>query len=412
MGIGMKLLWDLGKPVDDALDPDTAFAFISGTLAGPASPSGVRMCAIFQDPALYPKQWVTRSSMAGDFSVELKFAGYDGIVFTGASETPVYVWIEDGHAELKDASNLWGWDTYATDTMIRTELGGDKRIRIATIGPAGENTRRGTIQCDCHHACGIPAGSVLGSKKVKAIAVRGTGEIAVADPVDMLVLRDIQVGYSGDNDGRPDSRIGNIQKYWKHSRGCFGCLNACHSRYDYPDQPKGGNFCGFTVSYNNAMAIPYGEQSLKKNDFGDYNCGRFTPTSPQLEKIPEDYGKYMDLYGIPGHDLISGRLAAHGCKSCVMHLKWAARKALSPNGKKRGWGCFRQHYLAKNIARMASYREGLIGDLLADGTPLAARKLRIIPPSMALRRNRAILHGSTMEDATLTTASNTAGTRQ
>ena len=121
--------------------------------------------------------------VGGYFGAELKRAGFDGIVFEGASPSPVYLFIKDGVAELRDASHLWGMPTKDTQATIRQELG-DKRVHCAMIGPGGENLVRyacimsGTF--DAVGRCGL--GAVMGSKNLKAIAVRGTQDVPSVDP--------------------------------------------------------------------------------------------------------------------------------------------------------------------------------------------------------------------------------------
>lgn len=118
----------------------------------------------------------------GYFGVELKKAGYDLIVVEGQASSPVYLWIADGKAEIRDASHLWGLDVADSEDAIRAELRDDK-IRIAEIGVAGENlVRYATIMNDCvHSASRTGMGAVMGSKKLKAIAVKGSLRIKAAN---------------------------------------------------------------------------------------------------------------------------------------------------------------------------------------------------------------------------------------
>ncbi len=123
------------------------------------------------------------SLCGGHLAPELKFAGYDGVVVEGKSERPVYLWIDNDHASLRDASHLWGKLTHDTEDALRGELG-DSDIRVACIGPAGEKlVRFACIQADYHREFGRGgAGAVMGAKNLKAIVIRGTGQVDVADP--------------------------------------------------------------------------------------------------------------------------------------------------------------------------------------------------------------------------------------
>ena len=127
--------------------------------------------------------------MGGFFPAELKFSGFDGIVFTGKSPKPVYLWLHDGEAELRDASHLWGKITGEVEKMIREELG-DPKIQVAQIGPAGEKLARfAAIMNMCNRANGRTGmGAVMGSKNLKAIAVRGHQKVKTADPAAITRL--------------------------------------------------------------------------------------------------------------------------------------------------------------------------------------------------------------------------------
>ncbi len=126
------------------------------------------------------------SEAGGFWGMELKRAGYDALIFEGAAEKPVYLWINNGKIEIRAAADLWGLEVAETQNQIRAELG-DKNIRTAVIGPAGENlVRFACILHDTTHAAGRTGiGAVMGSKKLKAIAVRGTRppQIAARDPL-------------------------------------------------------------------------------------------------------------------------------------------------------------------------------------------------------------------------------------
>lgn len=123
------------------------------------------------------------SNFGGHFSPQLKFAGFDQLIIKGKSDKPIYLWISDGKAEIRDASHLWGKTTYKTEEMLKEELH-DNKIEVATIGPAGENLVRGSaIIADCARtAGGSGVGCIMGDKKLKAIVVRGHNSIQVAHP--------------------------------------------------------------------------------------------------------------------------------------------------------------------------------------------------------------------------------------
>ena len=179
-GIGAKILFERMKPGSNALGPDNILGFATGPLTGtPALFSG-RYTVVCKSPVT--GGWNDANS-GGYFGPELKKAGFDAVFIQGASETPVYLWIHDGKVEIKDAAHLWGKDVLATEAALRRELK-ENRLRAAMIGPAGEKLSLiAAVINDGHRAAGRGgSGAVMGSKKLKAVVVRGTGSVPVADP--------------------------------------------------------------------------------------------------------------------------------------------------------------------------------------------------------------------------------------
>ncbi len=135
-----------------------------------------------------PDYHVGLSHAHGHFGARLKHAGWDGIVVRGASQRPVYLWIENEQVELRDAAPYWGMDTFETPRRIKLELGDPLQVSVACIGPGGENLITGaTVRSDGFHTCARgEAGIAWGSKMLKAIAVRGTGRAPIADPEGLM----------------------------------------------------------------------------------------------------------------------------------------------------------------------------------------------------------------------------------
>ena len=177
-GMGAKYLFDEVDSKVDALSPRNKLLFVTGPLTGTAAPGGNRYMVVTKSPLTGA---IANSSSAGFFPAELKFAGYDLIIFEGKSKKPVYLWIENNRVEFRSAEALWGKDTYETQDIIRVET--DENAKIACIGPAGENlVRLACIINDDGRAAGRSGvGAVMGSKNLKAVAVRGTKGVTVAD---------------------------------------------------------------------------------------------------------------------------------------------------------------------------------------------------------------------------------------
>jgi aldehyde:ferredoxin oxidoreductase len=179
-GLVVYSLWKELQPGIDPLGPDNKLIFATGPVTGvPLAGSG-RHCVGGKSPLTGG----VAKSEAGEFwGAEFKRAGYDVLIVEGKAEKPVYLWIRGGEVQIKDASHLWGRNTKETQQVIRDELG-DSRVRVALIGPAGENLVR--YACIMHGLYDVAGrgglGAVMGSKNLKAIAVRGRKKPPVADP--------------------------------------------------------------------------------------------------------------------------------------------------------------------------------------------------------------------------------------
>jgi len=178
-GLGAKVIYSMQPAEVDPLGPEAVLGFVSGPLAGTGTPFGVRYQVVGKSPLT--GTWGD-ASCSGGFAPELKKAGFDAVFVKGIAEGPVYLWIEDGKAELRDASHLWGLDIWETEDRLREELG-DSRIHCTTIGPAGE--MKSLIACPITDKGNAPGrsglGAVMGAKRLKAIAARGTRTVPVAD---------------------------------------------------------------------------------------------------------------------------------------------------------------------------------------------------------------------------------------
>jgi len=184
-GIGARLLYD-ERPFDlKPLDPDDFLIIMTGPLTGLPVPASCDWAVINFNTQT--GKTIARAHGHGYFGAYLKFAGYDGIVIKGASKKPVYLWIHDGEVEIRDASKIWGRDSHETEDLIKEELG-VKDASVAAIGQGGENLVSGAlIQCDKHHhASKGDCGVMMGSKKLKAIAVYGNMGIPIADSKRLL----------------------------------------------------------------------------------------------------------------------------------------------------------------------------------------------------------------------------------
>lgn len=181
MGFGVKILFDEVGPEVDPLSPANIIVFANGPLTGTRTPCSGRTEITTKSPLTGS---IGSGNTGGLWGAALKRAGFDIVVIRGQATNPVYVWIDDGKIEIRDAAQLWGKDTHATTDAICQDLdpSGSSKPSVLTIGQAGENLVKYSCPINDYHHCAARsgAGAVMGAKKLKAIAVRGTGSIRIA----------------------------------------------------------------------------------------------------------------------------------------------------------------------------------------------------------------------------------------
>ena len=183
-GLGAKWLWDRTKPGGSPFAPDNPMCFMSGPLNGLPAPATCRLNIVTKSGSTFPKAnpktaGILHTSCGGRFTPELKFAGYDAIIVTGASPKPVCLVIEDDKVEIRPADKYWGMGNYQLQMTLDEDFG--RRWRSVYIGPAGENgVRYANVMTEIHRACGRGgSGAVMGSKKLKFIVVKGSNSLGI-----------------------------------------------------------------------------------------------------------------------------------------------------------------------------------------------------------------------------------------
>jgi len=389
-GLATKILWDrLGSRWErvDPLGPENILLFLTGPLTG-YYPGG-RTCVSGKSPQ---SNGVVGSTVAGEFGVELRCAGYDGIVVTGESDKPVYLFVKDSDVEIRDAAHLWGKDAKQTVKILTKEcrellqkryrhFGAWKEPSLLYIGPAGENkVRTAVVAAKWTHAAGYGGyGAVMGSKKLKAIAIKGTGPLPEAADIgkvkryikkvndnayDSPLWRRWGTGSGGYEFGAETSSepVRNWQGEWHNERSYgvdqfenrtwvkqswsdFGCPTCCLK----VAMVKSGKFKGaITDNPDYEMQAYLGP-----------NLGIFTPEENVfLTALADDLGlcgiQTGNVMGFAAELYQKGILTQKDLDD--IDLKWGDAEAFG--------------ILMKKIA----LREG-IGDLLAEGTYRAALKL-------------------------------------
>lgn len=176
-GLGVHFLYHHLAVGAHPLGPDNILGFLPGLLTGSGAPFSGRFMVVGRSPLT--GAWGD-ANCGGDFGPALRGAGYDGLFITGVSERPVYLWVEPKHAEIREASNLWGLDAALTEETIHRQAGRD--VRVACIGPAGEclSLLAGIVNDRGRIAARCGLGAAMGSKKLKAVAAQGDMPLPVA----------------------------------------------------------------------------------------------------------------------------------------------------------------------------------------------------------------------------------------
>jgi aldehyde:ferredoxin oxidoreductase len=273
-GRNVALLRELVPPGADALGPENVLIFGTGPVTGTLAPASSRYNVTAKSPL---SGFLGDSNSGGFWAAELKYAGYEGLVFYGKAAKPVYLWIDDDQIEIRDAAGLWGQDTWQTASLIRS-VHRDPRVAVNAIGPAGENlVKFACIVNDGGRVAGRTGmGAVMGSKNLKAIAVRGTKGIRVAHPkeyfetcqriaatirggrqFDLYKMSGV-VAHRGIEDYSDDDPIVNLlfeppmpgwgeiggkewwRTYWTKRKACSGCQMHCSHFYVVRDGPFAG----------------------------------------------------------------------------------------------------------------------------------------------------------------------------
>jgi aldehyde:ferredoxin oxidoreductase len=294
-GLGTKIFMNEVDPKVEPFSPENKLIFMTGPLTGTLASSAGRYEVVAKAPLTGT---IGASNSGGHFGPELKYAGYDGIIFEGKSDKPVYLYINDDDVELRDASNVWGKDVFETTDELINET--EEDVRVACIGPGGEKlVLFATIMNDKNRAAGRSGlGAVMGSKNLKAVVVRGTKSIEVAKPKEFLAAckdarkklkehpvtgqglalygTQILVNILNQTGALPTRnwRDGGIfehaedtsgetltEKYLVRNKGCFGCNIGCGRLTRIPD----GKFKSFGEGPEYEAGWSYGADCGVKN---------------------------------------------------------------------------------------------------------------------------------------------------
>lgn len=374
--IAYTLLNEL-KPGTDPLSPENLLIFAPGVLTGVPFAGNDRNAVGGKSPLT---DGFAAAETGGYWAAELKHAGFDGIIVKGRAKSPVYIWVHDNNAEIQDASHLWGMDTGDSQTKIREELG-DKRVRTAQIGPGGEKlVRYACVMNGLKDAAGrTGTGAIMGSKNLKAIAVRGKMKTPVEDTEKLreltswyakegmkLTERLSQYGTGGDLRGGAESgnlptrnfRDGEFEGAWDISaepmlekyglgmEGCFACPVRCKKvvKIDKKGMKVDPAYGGPEYETLAALGSNCGVSDVEYISIGNELCNRYSL------------------------DTIATGMCVAFAMECYEH---GILTKEDTGGLDLSWG--NGESMVKMID-MIGNREGL-GDLLAEGTLRASKKI-------------------------------------
>ncbi|MFC1951660.1 aldehyde ferredoxin oxidoreductase family protein [Chloroflexota bacterium] len=363
-------------------DPENMLIFGAGPLVGTMAPAS---CRVSVDTKSVFNNGKGSANFGGHFGPELKYAGFDHVVIVGKAKKPVYLWICDGKAEIREAAYIWGKTTYETEDMLRQELG-DSKVEVASIGPAGENLVRGSciFTNPGKAAGGSGVGCVMGSKKLKAIAVRGRRAIKVAEPKRFMVAVDKAMAKIEASPHSKDWRKGIIEaKFLPDSPMWDAAVVSRNGQDEYWPPSKRQRLVGLESgipSYKKRMmscfACPIGCMP-----FYDIKEGKYAGTCGIGYWINSaNYSAWLDLDDPEAslrYHIMMNKLGLDG-DMCSVTLAWAFEsyeKGLitkeDTGGLELRWG---DPEIILKMQEMLAYRQG-IGDLLAEGVQEAARRL-------------------------------------
>lgn len=380
-GIGVKIIYDRMKPGVDPLGPDNILGLITGPMTGTPCIEGNRFVAVCKSPLT--GTWGD-ANCGGTWGPALKFAGYDGVVLTGASEKPVYIYIEDGKASLHDASDLWGLDSNEAEDVLQERHG--QGTEVALIGQSGE--RLSLISCimnDKGRAAGRSGvGAVIGSKKLKAVVAKAKRGAEVPIP-DVAKARGIRKKYLPNKD---------LAMYdFFHDTGTLGLTSGAAENGDSPvknwSSSGQGAFKRGIESFRDENVMPYqtkrygcwrcsmacgGHMVVKEGEFkgtehhkpeyetaASYGAMTLNDNFPSLIKLNEQCNRY-------GLDTISAGCTISFVIECFENNILTLEDT---DGIPMNWGNYDS--MIKMTDKMG-LREGF-GDVIADGVQKAAERI-------------------------------------
>jgi aldehyde:ferredoxin oxidoreductase len=370
-GLAGKILAEEVSSNVDALSSENKLFFATGVLTGTTVPTSGRFMAVTKSPL---NGRLVFSNFGGYWGSQLKFAGYDMVVLEGKSEHPAYIVIQDNLVEIKDAAHVWGKDVFTAANILKQEIG-DPFIKILTIGPAGEKlSLLAVVTNDLYRAAGRSGvGAVMGSKNIKAIMVRGTGKVEIADSVELKrILTDAMRKVKGVKGIEVKTQT-QTTRHRTENDACYQCPIACEH---YSKRVKGE---GSDPNHKSAGVLGsdlgiYDHEAIQEardlcNKLGLDQISVSSALATGIELAQRGYIKPEELDGIP---LEFGNTRGM--------LEWICKIAYSEGlGFKMGLGAdhFVKSYGASNLSRTMKKQKAsrALGDSHVGGYIISPERL-------------------------------------
>lgn len=359
-GIAAKIYWDRVPPQVKAFDPENLLVFATGPCAGFKDLAGARWVVCGKSPATTPELF-THCNLGGSWGTELKSAGFDALVVYGKADKPAYLLIEDGKIKIADAGSLWGKGAVQVREILKGELGNS--LKVVATGLGGDKmTSLATLLADDDSSGSGSLGAVMGSKKLKAIAVRGSGSVKAAEPQRLAELLDRVAELKRDEPYFESEGREGLQE--DH---CSGCTIKCtRGVYEAKDGSRGKFMCQSSSFYKEWALEYYGQP----ND------------------VPFHATRICDHYGLNTKSIASMLTWLHRCHQAGILTEKSTNLPLTKIGSlefiqaltgdiagRRGFG----DVLAQGLHRAAPMVGNKAAELLYDSTTRAGELLTYTP---------------------------------
>jgi len=392
-GLGARYLWDYVTADTDPLGPDNPLIFMTGPFVGTTTPAAGRFSVVTRSPAT---RLTGEGNSGGFFGPAMRQAGFDGIIITGQAQSPVFLSIVNGEAQLHDASHLWGLDSYAVQERVKAEISQPK-ARVACIGQAGERLVKFAAVMNDHGRCAARTGlgAVMGSKKLKAIAAYGRAEIPLADPKEFKETLRRTMNFV-------------IEDLFTQALRVGGTVLSLDAGFMYGDVPRRYYTAGESAHLEDNVNMSTMAETMLTRHLACFRCPIACNREVHLDKYQEplvDGPEYETVAGfttnLDSPDMQAAGMAGHICNQLGMDTISTANTigllyylynegivSAEQIGMALPWGDAEP---AIRLTRMIGAREG-IGDIAAEGALALATHFGVPELAVQVKNLEAPFH--------------------